>query len=265
VLWSGFSITTWLSTGNLDAFAPHRLSLFSVVAISGAYLYCISEQIRRWYTLDLSPADLYWLSFRFVAAIPLGWTLRYFVAENLAIPACFLVAAFPTNTLLAMMRRLLSQTLKVSDIPMSGDTQLKVLSGIDVVNAERFASENITTIAQLAYYDPVELTMRTNFEYSYIVDCVSQALLFIYVRKEYFDKLSLHGIRGAYEMRVIRLDLKSGTPEKVEHATQKLRSIAEQIAYPSAEALKDVALESGGDPCTVFIYESWMSPNNLNA
>jgi hypothetical protein len=264
LLWSGFSIGTWLSSGNLDAFAPHRLSLFSVVAISGAYLYCISDQIRRWYTLDLSPADLYWLSFRFVAAIPLGWALRYFVAPNLAIPACFLIAAFPTNTLLAMMRRLLSQTLKVSDVPMGGDTQVKILPGIDIANAERFASENITTIAQLAYSDPVELTMRTNFDYSYIVDCLSQALLFIYVGKDYLDRLSLHGIRGSYEMRVICIDLEDEDEKRAGAAKEKLRVVAQEIGYPSAEALEKVALESGHDPCTIFIYESWMSPNKLN-
>jgi hypothetical protein len=169
------------------------------------------------------------------------------------------VAAFPTNTLFALMRRLLSQNLKLSDVPMSGETQLKVLPGIDVLNAERFAAEDITTIAQLAYHDPVELTMRTNFDYSYIVDCLSQALLFIYVGEEYLDKLALQGIRGSYEMRVICLDLDSDDPLVVETAKEKLRAVAKAINYPSSEALEKVAQESGCDPCTVFIYESWMS------
>jgi len=53
---------------------------------------------------------------------------------------------------------------------------------------------------QLAYYDPVKLTMQTNIDYDYIVDCVSQALLFVYVGKDSLEKLTRQGIRGAYEM-----------------------------------------------------------------
>jgi hypothetical protein len=230
-----------------------------VIAISGAYLYSLSDQIQRWYTWDLLPADLYWVSFRFVAAIPLGWVARYFVANRLAIPAAFVIAAFPTNTALVIMRRLLSQGLRLGEVPMSGHTELMHLSGIDLGKAERFASENVTTIAQLAYADPVELTMRTNFEYSYIVDCVSSALLFLYVGREHLMKLTQFGIRGAFEMRNIYLDIESEDLEIAANAKNKLRSIATQIHYLSPEALENVCVETGDDPCTIFIFESWKS------
>ena len=259
LLWSGFSIHSWLISGNLTVFVPHHLSLFSVIAISGAYLYSLSDQIQRWYTWDLLPADLYWISFRLVAAIPLGWVARYFVAPNLAIPTAFIIAAFPTNTAFAMLRRLLSQGLRLGAVPMSGNTELKYLSGIDVAKAERFASENITTIAQLAYADPVELTMRTNFDNSYIVDCVSSALLFLYVGRHYLPRLTQHGIRGAFEMRNIYLDLESEDAEVAANAKNKLRRIADQIHYASPEALENVCIETGCDPCTIFIFESWKS------
>ena len=60
-------------------------------------------------------------------------------------------------------------------------------------------------------------------------------------------------------MRNICLDLESENAELAAGAKEKLRIIAAQTAYPSPEALENVCVETGCDPCTIFIFESWMS------
>jgi hypothetical protein len=256
LIWSQLSVQAWIDTGNFDTFLPHHLPLFCVVSIAGAYAYGLSDQIQRCHTWNLSPVNVYWVSFRLALAVPLAWALSYLLAGNLAIPAAFLIGVFPTNTLIKIIRRYTSQRLGFEEDPRAGDNDLKNLPALDQSKAEQFQDEGITTIPQLAYYDPVKLTMQTNIDYDYIVDCVSQALLFVYVGKDCLEKLTRIGIRGAYEMRAILLGLEEGDSDEREQAKQKLRSIAEQIGY-APDSLENVCVEAGDDPCTVFIYETW--------
>ena len=61
---------------------------------------------------------------------------------------------------------------------------LSVMKGQSILtpqmSKERYKDEGITTICGLAYADPIDLTIRTNFDFNYVVDCVSQALMWIY-------------------------------------------------------------------------------------
>lgn len=63
---------------------------------------------------------------------------------------------------------------------------------------DRLQEEGIYTIQQLAYADPVDLVIRSNFQYAHIVDWVDQAILSIYM-PDTLDRLRPCGIRGALE------------------------------------------------------------------
>jgi len=115
LIWSGLSVQIWLDTGNFNTFLPHHLPPFCVMSIAGAYTYGVFDQIQRCYISDLSPVDLYWVSFRLSIAVPLAWALTHLLAENLAIPAAFLIGVFPTNTLMKFIRKLTSQKLGFVD------------------------------------------------------------------------------------------------------------------------------------------------------
>jgi hypothetical protein len=263
LFWSIFSVQAWIDTGRFDTFLPHLLPLFCVVAIAGAYAYGLSDQIQRCHRWDLLPANVNWVSFRLAIAVPLAWALKQVLIENLAFPAAFLIGVFPTNTLMTIVRRLTYQRLGFAEDSRTGENDIKNLPAIDQNKAEQFQDQGITTIPQLAYYDPFKLAMQTNIDYDYIVDCISQALLFVYVGRECLDKLSRNGIRGAYEMRAILLDIEEGDPGEREQAKLKLTNIAEQIGW-SVDSLKNVCIEAGGDPCTIFIYETWRAPEAMN-
>ena len=95
----------------------------------------------------------------------------------MSIPIAFFLGAFPTTTLFTLARRFVSQTLKLGDDKESGDLELEKLQSVVKPNAERFKAEDISTITAMAYADPIDLTIRTNFDLNYVVDCMSQALM----------------------------------------------------------------------------------------
>src|SRR5208283_1436415 len=87
-------------------------------------------QIQRWYTRDLSPANLYWVSFRLVAAIPLGWVLRYFVAPNLAVEILS-SRTYPASISLrrnASRRKILRQSLNSRTLIQSSLQCVRILT-----------------------------------------------------------------------------------------------------------------------------------------
>ena len=92
------------------------------------------------------------------------------------------------------------------------------MQSIGKSNAERFKDEGVTTISGLAYADPIDLTIRTNFDFNYVVDCVSQALMWIYFgKKKDYAKLFPLSLRGAQEVAAVMdwldADLQSGVSD----------------------------------------------------
>jgi hypothetical protein len=260
MIWSVFSILDWLGfdakTVDINKAHPGHLPVLAVIAISGAYMYCISEQIQHWASWDLLPSDLLWMSFRLVIAIPTGYALSAVLKPDMAQPIAFLVGAFPTNTLMKIIRRLAVTRLDFGEMPESGATELQELQGIDLRKAERFAGEGISTILQLAYADPVKLTIRTNLGYNYMVDCISQALLAVYLHKEERDGWIRVGLRGAIEVRIIWLRGKLDDAIKRTQNEEYLEKIAVVLNYELA-ILKNVLEQAGDDPYSEFLYECW--------
>lgn len=221
-------------------------------------MYCISEQIQHWTSWDLLPSDLLWMSFRLLIAIPTAYALSFLLKPEIAEPIAFLIGAFPTNTLMTIIRRLAAKRLDLDDVPASGETELRKLQGIDLRKAERFAGEAISTVLQLAYADPVKLTIRTNLGYSYIVDCISQALLRVYLSEEERDSWVRVGLRGAIEVRYIWLRTSSNDVNERAKNDELLEKIAGELKYELA-ILKNVLEQVAGDPYSEFLYQSWGS------
>jgi hypothetical protein len=262
MIWIIVSVSDWVGIAGepVDIFAMKsgHLPLLAVIGLAGAYMYCISEQIQHWTSWDLLPSDLLWMSFRLVIAIPTAYALSSVLQPALGLPIAFLVGAFPTNTLMTIIRRLAVKRLDFEDMPASGATELQELQGIDLRKAERFAGEALSTVLQLAYADPVKLTIRTNLGYSYIVDCISQALLRLYFSKDEHGKWIRVGLRGAIEVRYVWLRTGAADPNERARNEELLEKIAHELNYEIA-ILKNVLEQVGDDPYSEFLYESWAS------
>lgn len=193
-------VTLWrCSTG---VYSMESVRGLIATSLAGAFVWIISDEIDRLRRRDFTSSDLYYYLFRLLLCVPFGWSLTRFKNDlTTGIPIAFFLGAFPTRTLFTAARRIAAEWLKLGENPDSGALELEKLPTIAKDNAERFKDEGITTISQLAYSDPVDLTIRTNFDFNYVIDCVSQALLWIYIPQ--VDALNLLSIRGAQEVAAL--------------------------------------------------------------
>jgi hypothetical protein len=155
--------------------APGEFALPSIVvsALAGGFTWVINDLVGRLRRRDFTVSDVYNSAFRILIAAPFGWAFAQVVKTDVGIPLAFLLGAFPTGTLFKIARRLAATKLGVADDPDSGALELEELQSITKTNAERFYDEGISTIVQLAYVDPIDLTIRTNFDFNYVIDCIS--------------------------------------------------------------------------------------------
>jgi len=212
----------------------------------GAYMYSAYDLIDRRNSGDLSPTHLLWPSFRFVIAVPSAYAISSLFTASIAPAVAFLLGAFPTTVLMKIVRRLAAKNLNV-DLPESGQSELQKLQGIDVRNAERLASEGITTILQLAYIDPVKIAIRTNISFSAVVDFASQALLWIYLT-DGLPNVAKVGLRGAWEALTLFDNLRGPKQDEKRVAEALLEKTAKRLGYDKEE-MENIWALIKSDPC----------------
>ncbi|MGA3068299.1 MAG: hypothetical protein ABSF29_15750 [Tepidisphaeraceae bacterium] len=206
-LWGAAQTTlVWLgASAGLKA-----LPAMAVSSIMGAYTWVIYDQLRRLRSGDFARGDVGNAAFRFVIAVPFGYALGVF-DPTFGVGLAFLVGVFPTRTLFTFGRRLFNQQFKMGEAGSKGTSELEQLQNVGRTVAERFQDEGITTIAQLAWNDPIDMTIRTNLDFNFVVDCMSQSLLAIYVGSD-LQKLAKYSLRGAQEVTAL-LDALKGSAD----------------------------------------------------
>jgi hypothetical protein len=233
----------------------------AIAALSGAYLWATNDLIARARRLDLAPSDVLWAALRIVIAVPLGYALGKVVNDaNDGAFIAFALGAFPLTEILAILQKVGYKALKLEPTKEEVQKSVLALQGVDRDIVERLANEDISTITQFAYCDPVRLTMKSNLGFNFISDCMSQALAWMYFE----DKLALlrrFGIRGAVEVKCLVDDLdsdkddsKSVQAKAVAAATVK--SIAALLNQDEA-AVQFVLRQISEDPYTVFLAQVW--------
>lgn len=233
----------------------HALPWIIVGALGGGFTWVVSDIIDRVRRRDLTVGDVYNSVFRILIAAPFGWAFAQLMKENIGVPLAFLLGAFPTSTLFRIARRLAATKLGVSDDPDSAKLELENLQSIGKTNAERFNDEGISTIVQLAYADPIDLTIRTNFDFNYVIDCVSQALLWIYFEDK-THTLVIYSLRGAQEASSLVKALKGTDAAEQAEATATLTAIAGALNMVPA-SVQTTLEQVGEDPYTAFLSSIW--------
>jgi hypothetical protein len=111
--WCAFSVCDPLSLGGASR---GRLPL---LAISGAIMWIIYDEISRWYAADITPADVFWWSFRLVIAVPMGYAIFGIFNEKVGCAVAFLLGALPTSELISWAKRMLSRQSSKSGFTLS--------------------------------------------------------------------------------------------------------------------------------------------------
>jgi hypothetical protein len=161
---------------------------------------------------------------------------------------------FPLSTVSTFLRQIANKRLGVEIGPAKAEFQVAQLSGIDAAIADRIEDADVTTIPQLAWCDPIQLTMRTNLSFAFVVDICSQALAWVYLDNK-LEKLSPLGLRGAYEIRVLLDDLQSDDQADKKCAEAVLPIAATAIGVEPA-GLRYAFEQIAYDPYTEFLYEA---------
>jgi hypothetical protein len=233
----------------------------AVAATAGAYLWVANDQISRARRLDFAPSDVLWGVLRLVIAIPMGYAFADIVKPDVGAFVAFALGAFPLTSLTSLLRRLTTKTLGAEATADETTDDIINLQGVNKVIMERLANEGVTTITQVAYCDPIRLTMRSNLPFNFIMDLMNQSLAWMYL-ENLLDVVRPLGMRGACEIKYLIRDLddSGGTTPEERHAhdiavsSLLLVATACKQAQPTLEfAFRQIAY----DPFTSFLKAIW--------
>jgi hypothetical protein len=245
------SLLAWLDIST--AYKP--LPPIAVSAFLGAYAWVLYDQFTRFRAGDFTVHDIYGCIYRFLIAIPFGLSFAAVAKESVGLAVAFFLAAFPTKTLFKFARRLTTINLGLGESNDEGQIELERLQSIGRSNAERYLDEGVTSIVELAWSDPIDLTIRTNRDFSFVVDSISQALLWVYLEDE-VKKLYRLSLRGAQEVCSLLSELDSDEP-KARHAAELNLKAASDLLGIDKESFKYTLLTVRDDPYAQFIFSIW--------
>lgn len=241
----GLDLQRWVSGAPIAAVSA---------AIAGGYAFVTSDFIARVQRGNLSRGDILRGALRLAVAIPVGLAFGQ-LNSAFGIFIAFAVGIFPLESLTIIIRRILDDRLKLQSEPNSVSDRVALLSGIDRPTAERLEDADITTIPQLAWCDPIQLTMRTNLSFEFVSDIVGQSLAWVYLREK-LATLQAFGLRGAYEIKVLMDELGSDQSDERARALQVLEKAAQAVTLPE-EGLYYAFYQIAEDTSTKFVYDSW--------
>jgi len=229
----------------------------AVAALVGAYAWVLLDLVTKAHLYDIKPTNLLGASFRIIVAAPLGLAVASLLTDEAGVPIALFLGAFPTQTLTTIARRQVSSRLNLEDSSDHGTARLRSLQAVSRSVEERFEREGVSTILQLAYFDPIVLTMRTNFAFSYVVDCCSQALAWLYFEDKLAEMRGC-GLRGAQEIRTLidEIDGSEDRPADAKRAATCLNKAAEVLKM-HPKTFEWILREIAEDPYTQFLYEIW--------
>lgn len=258
----------WISVRSIQAqftVAPYALRLPAVplFAMAGGFVWVISDQLSRIARRDLSPRDIYGWTFRILVSIPFGVAIAALTTPSLKNATAFLLGSFPTQTLFTIGRRIVATKLSLGDQQDGNNIELAMLQCVSREKAETFQDQGIDTVAALAWADPIDLTIRTNFDFNYVLDCMSQALLWVYFQEK-TRLLYPYSLRGSQETLtlVMLLDgaLATGQDGSVRFDQAKASAALKEMSAVvgmTENSFRTTLDQVAADPYTQFIAKVW--------
>jgi hypothetical protein len=188
----------------------------------------------------------------------MGYAFASIAAKSVGPFVAFALGAFPLASLISMLQRLATKNLGQQATPEETADDIVKLQGINRAIVERLANEDVTTITQIAYCDPVRLIMRSNLTFNFVTDCMNQALAWLYL-KEDLNVIRALGLRGAVEIRQLIADFDaqaSADQAARQRAVAALPFIAAAIRQDVA-TVQIVLRQIAGDPFAIFLERVW--------
>jgi hypothetical protein len=249
-VWEQVSVLWFGSTPSESLVALPRVA---VAGFLGAFTWVVTDQLQRLRSGDLTQHDLAICVLRFLVAIPFGYAFSFWVPDSFGVPLAFLLGTFPTGTLLRSGQRLVAQLLHLAEADARPGVELESLQSVSRSNAERFMEEGVSTIAELANSDPVDLALRTHQPFDYVTDCAAQALIWIYFTDS-TKLLTKYSLRSVYEVSWLLDRLDGSDAERRRRAQTTLEEVA-RVLDLTPQVLRNTLDRIVGLPFTHFLLE----------
>lgn len=245
-----------LQTDNLD-----EHSKCAIYGFLGAYLWGITNIIRRIQGLNLTPKSLYLITAKILIFTAIGYILPYLLIDTLSYVAAFMIGALPISRVSRMIVKLVSRESYVQDNPTSSDDKISSLQGINDTLASRLEDYDIETIQNLAYCNIVDLYLRSNTDGKVILDLIDQALLWVYIGEK-ARSFRPHGIRGAIELATLGHKLVSKKPSHDKaQANEVIKSLAVVLDIP-VTSMMNLIDEVSNDLQVLLVWDIWGEMHN---
>jgi hypothetical protein len=238
-----------------------KLPDIAMAAIAGAYLWVVNDFISRARRLDFAPSDVMWGVLRLIISVPMGYAFAAIASKSVGPFVAFALGAFPLTTLNSMLQRLANKNLQLQSTDDETADDVVKLQGLNRAIVERLSNEDITSITQVAYCDPVRLIMRSNLSFNSVTDGMNQALAWMYLQDD-LNTVRPLGMRGAVEIRQLISDYdgvgiaQPGGQQAHDRAVAAIPLIAAAIKQDPA-TLQVVFRQIADDPYTIFLEKVW--------
>lgn len=250
----------YLNTDGKDAAFKSEytaLPLTAAAAVAGAFLFVSWDLATRAVRRDMFWNDVLLGALRIALSIAIGYAISSIAQDHVGPFIAFVSAALPVEIIAMIGRRYLNKTFNLdigaAATGTSNTDQLISLSGIDAVIADRIADADITSISQLAYCDPIQLAMRTNLNFAFLLDGISQAQAWLYIGSNIKNVCSM-GFRGAYELKTFYDEKRLAAPTDRDRFEILANDVAERLKISSV-AFENLLSQVAEDPYTKFMVE----------
>ena len=214
--------------------APQMLML--TMGFAGAYLLGLYDTLRRCRTSDLSAYSLHFMWVHMILASILAPLVCQAFTPAVGAPVAFGLGLLPIKDTVDFARESAKKKLEMSatDQPPSGPA-LSLVQGLNKDVIDRLEEEGITSTVELAYYEPIKLFLKTNFQWAWVIDVMDQAILINYIGYK-VASLRPVGIRGAIEMTVLGEPTETGTAAQ-QRISKVTALVANRLGITADEAL----------------------------
>jgi len=257
---SGIALTMAVQSAlyypDTEVLSEIHLPILGVSAIMGAYLFVVTDAIRKGHQRCLSSTDVYWHILRLIIAIPMGYAIASIANPSVGPFIAFSLGALPLDGITKLLRRLLNKNLNQEDTAQDCDQLIK-LSGVTVQVAAVLSEEGIGSIQILASKDPVLLACRTALPFDFTLELAAQAIAQTYLGDK-IQRLSTLGLGDAYLISKFMLKNPPKQPQQGQSAEEKILTEAAQLLGPISYESTYLAFENiSNDNYTKFLVSIW--------
>jgi len=229
---------------------------------AGGWFFALYSAVNRYRSADVPPGLVLQLAYQILVSAGVAYFAATLAPTEYADPGVAFAAGFvPYGEIVSWLRVKAQSRLGTApgagaeaeaERPFGTDN-LSGLQGLSSRHRERLGEEEILTVQNLAFANPLVLHLTTPYSMALIVDRIDQAYLRMYVGSEAASRLAVMGIRGAIELGQANDSLSAGQGNG---NAGLLPSLATALGSDEP-GTRNFIEQMAGDPQVQFLERMW--------